>query len=75
MRRIGRQVFFQGSALDPAETARLIGGLRPEDLAGMARRLLAGPPRARLAYGRRSAAAAKALGLAEREAGRDGEDA
>ena len=71
MRRIGRQVLFKGVALDPAETVALIRGLRPEDLSAMAGRLLAGAPRARFAYGRKSAHAAKALGLVERETGRE----
>jgi len=65
MRRIGRQVLFQGSALDPSESAALIADLGPADLASMAERLLGRAPRARFAYGRRSAAAAKSLGLAE----------
>jgi len=66
MRRIGRQILFQGSALDPQESASLIADLDSDDLESMALRLLEKAPRARFAYGRRSAAAAKALGLAER---------
>ncbi|HOX33596.1 MAG TPA: pitrilysin family protein [Spirochaetales bacterium] len=71
MRRLGRQVLFQGAALEPAEAASRIAAIGPGELAAMAGRLL-GAPRARFAYGRRSASAAKALGLEELPpAGRD----
>lgn len=65
MRRLGRQVLFQGAALAPEEAVSLIQGLGASDLRAMAHRLLDGRPRARFAYGRRSSAAAKALNLVE----------
>jgi len=65
MRRLGRQVLFQGAALDPAEAVSRIRELGPADLRAMAVRLLGQRPRARFAYGRKSSAAAKALGLEE----------
>jgi predicted Zn-dependent peptidase/ribonuclease PH len=64
MRRIGRQVLFRGAALEPAEALALVSSLEAGEIAAMAR-LLLGRPRARFAYGKRSARAAGALGLDE----------
>ncbi|MDP3177361.1 MAG: pitrilysin family protein, partial [Spirochaetaceae bacterium] len=69
MRRIARQIWFSGIALDEAETRSRIAALDPLALRNMASRLLAGRPRARFAYGRRAAAAAKALSMEERRDG------
>jgi predicted Zn-dependent peptidase len=69
MRRIARQIWFSGTALDEFETRSRIAALDPRSLRDMAARLLVGRPRARFAYGRRAAAAAKALGLEERRDG------
>ena len=69
MRRLARQIWFSGGALDEAETRSRIAALDPPALRDMASRLLAGRPRARFAYGRRAAAAAKSLGMEERRDG------
>ena len=63
MRRLARQASFTGSILSEEETSSRLRAVGPGEIRDMSRRLLAGRDRARFAYGRKSARAAKALGL------------
>ncbi len=65
MRRMARQIFFAGKALSIEETRACIAAVGADSINAMCSRLLAGRERARFAYGRKSASAAKALGLEE----------
>jgi hypothetical protein len=65
MRRIARQIFFAGVALDVEETRARIDALDKDSINLMCVKLLAGRERARFAYGRKSGSAARALGLEE----------
>ena len=63
MRRLARQVMFAGGYLGTEEAHDLISALDTESIDAARRRLFLGTVRARFAYGKRTAAAATALGL------------
>lgn len=63
MRRLARQVLFSDSCLTAEETLEIILGLDSETIDAARCRLFSGSQRARFAYGKRTAAAAAALGL------------
>lgn len=63
MRRLARQAMFDGQALDVDETRARIASVGPASINAMRERLLEGKERARFAYGKWSARAARALGL------------
>ncbi|MBL8965834.1 MAG: hypothetical protein JNG85_02425, partial [Spirochaetaceae bacterium] len=64
MKRLARQRLCAGTVLEVEETRSRILAVGKAEVDAMAERLFAGRERARFGYGRRSRAAAAALGLA-----------
>jgi predicted Zn-dependent peptidase len=75
MRRLARQILFSGTYLTTEETLEAIMSLDSESIDAARRRLFCGRPWARFAYGKRTGAAAAALGLEAVDAPSGGRDA